>query len=50
MYNCANNGDKVKLAKLVPASGGVREVSRYVDPDTVLEFLPSRPQASAVRG
>jgi hypothetical protein len=36
MYNCANDGRLVKLARL---EDGPREVSRYVDPDTVLEFV-----------
>ena len=50
MYNCATRGDQVKLARLDPgrmSSRGLpalREVSRYVDMDTVLEFLkPSQP-------
>lgn len=39
MYNCANSGRLVKLARLEVVNGGVREVSRYVEPDTLLEFL-----------
>jgi hypothetical protein len=38
MYNCANNGRLVKLARL-DTKHGIREVSRYVEPDTILEFL-----------
>jgi len=39
MYNCANRGRLVKLARIdVLPEGKVKEVSRYVDPDTVLEF------------
>lgn len=38
MYNAHNNGRLVKLARL-DTKHGVREVSRYVEPDTVLEFL-----------
>lgn len=37
MYNCATGGRLVKLAKLVPVKGGIREVSRYVEPETMLE-------------
>lgn len=39
VYNCHNEGRLVKLAKLKPEESGIREVKRYVDPDTVLEFL-----------
>lgn len=40
MYNCANDGRLVKLARLEPGKeGGIHEVSRYVDPETVLEFV-----------
>lgn len=38
MYNASRNGNLVKLARLEVSNGRVREVSRYVLPDTVLEF------------
>lgn len=43
LYNCANGAANVKLARLETASVGgcavIREVSRYVPPETMLEFL-----------
>ena len=40
MYNCYNGGRMVKLARLsVGKNGRIQEVSRYVEPDTLLEFL-----------
>lgn len=40
MYNCHNGGDKVKIARLeVSPNMKIREVSRYVSPDTIVEFL-----------
>ena len=38
MYDASRNGQNVKLARL-ETDEGVREISRYVSPDTVLEFL-----------
>lgn len=45
-YNCATGGRMVKLSrlKILPRQedrlfSGLREVVRYVEPDTVLEFL-----------
>lgn len=39
MYNCHNGGKLVKLARLdAVGEMEVREVSRYVKPETVLEF------------
>lgn len=42
-FNCDTSGEKVILSRLkvVEKDGefaGIKEVSRYVDPDTVLEF------------
>lgn len=42
MYNASRNGNLVKLARLEVSNGRVREVSRYVLPDTVLEFDDSK--------
>lgn len=40
LYNCANNAANVKLARLEPRPNQrLAEISRYVHPDTVLEFL-----------
>lgn len=39
MYNAANDGRKVKLAKLKPEMRGIREVKRYVDPETKIEII-----------
>lgn len=38
MYNCENDGRLVKLARL-DTKDGIREIKRYVEPDTVLVFL-----------
>lgn len=44
MYNCANNGRLVKLARIEQTADDslrgfpCREFSRYVEPDTVLVF------------
>jgi hypothetical protein len=39
LYNCHNNGRLVKLARLEAVGDmQVREVSRYVEPSTILEF------------
>lgn len=53
MYNCVNNARMVKLARLKICApnhpGGiptVREVSRYVEPDTILEFVEIKEYAS----
>jgi hypothetical protein len=40
MYLDSTPGTQVKLARLDTApTGGLREVSRYVDPDTLLELV-----------
>ncbi|MGE0412004.1 MAG: hypothetical protein AB7I98_03965 [Verrucomicrobiales bacterium] len=47
LYNCKNAADNVKLARLEvgnfepdkPLFSSIREISRYVPPDTVLEFF-----------
>lgn len=43
MYNCANSAQLVKLARLdvvrVGNQNRIKEVSRYVKPDTILEFV-----------
>lgn len=38
-YSCARNPRNVTLSRLVWGNGSARQVNRYVDPDTVLEFL-----------
>lgn len=39
MYLDSTPGTKVKLARLESAPTGLHEVSRYVDPDTLLEIV-----------
>lgn len=42
MFNCASNANRVKLARLEPGDrGGIREVKRYVTPETKIEILSS---------
>lgn len=36
MFNCGTRGEKVLLAKL---TDGLRQVNRYVDGETILEFF-----------
>lgn len=43
LYNDSNPGEKVKLARLETGSGGIREISRYVDADTELELVAQVP-------
>lgn len=44
LYNCANNAQNVKLARLeIPEPMKVREVSRYVTPETIIEIMEVRP-------
>lgn len=38
MYNCNNGGNLVKLARLEATNEGLKEVSRYVSPKTILIF------------
>lgn len=42
LYESAENngGEQVRLARLDITDGGLRQVNRYVDADTVLEFVP----------
>lgn len=42
MFNSGGWAENVKLARLEADSRGLREVSRYVDPDTLLEFVPDK--------
>lgn len=45
MYNCENDGSKVKLCKLVAVPGmKFKEVKRYVDPETIIEVLKEVPE------
>ena len=47
MFNCATHGDQVKLARLeVTADRKIREVSRYVAPETMLEFIEESTKTS----
>jgi hypothetical protein len=39
MYNGLRNGRLVKLARLKPQGVGFRQINRYVEPETILEFL-----------
>lgn len=39
MYDCERDGRCVKLAKLKAEQGGIREIKRYVEPDTRLEIV-----------
>lgn len=39
MYDCERDGRCVKLAKLKAEHGGIREIKRYVAPDTRLEIV-----------
>lgn len=41
MYLDNTPGEQVKLARLDATADGLREISRYVDPDTELEIVPS---------
>lgn len=45
MYNCVNDAANVKLARLDTTGNRLREVSRYVHPDTVLEFDSECPES-----
>jgi hypothetical protein len=42
LYEAADNfgGEKVRLARLNVTDNGLRQVNRYVDADTILEFIP----------
>ena len=40
IYYDSTPGERVKLARLDARADGIHQVSRYVDPDTVLEIVP----------
>ena len=43
-YNAAGTAHNVRLARLVSDRNGLRQISRYVDPDTRLEIVTTTDQ------